>query len=610
MAPGPVPNHTPLWRDVHSFYLLSPLMGFFSRAWSRLRSPGAPEPWLVETITGTSQIEDKTLLTTSLTPQSHHSQGEAEDGGTPEEVGQAAHKSYFDMKVSSSPLETWGPSDDEEYSGEEHVLRECTADLPTPLPSSLQGADKSPREEVAEKEGVTGLAYPSLHWEWCPVTEGERGGETVKREGPGVSPCIAPRSKPNTWVYCPGEAEHQATEKEGPENKVRKPSTSPSSGCHPRAWPCCSGKESKESDADLQPSTQCQPSNNSRDGEAEASSSALVRSAFLKAWVYRPGEDTEEEEEDDSDLASAEEEEEAKTTFCTPPPSDFLKAWVYKPGEDSEEEDDSDWESAKEGELSSCSPPPSAFLKAWVYHPGEDTEEEDDRDSGSAEEKKVQASPATSLPSAFLKSWVCVPGEDTEEEDLSASNSGQSLAVQAQGTPLCCLSCPPQEETQEDRWREAEPSPFQVAFYLPGQKPASPWAAPKLPVRLQKQLRSSDTPAQDQDPETPVKARKVRFSEKVTVHLLAVWAGPAQAARRGPWEQLARDRSRFARRIAQAQELLGPCFTPASRARAWARLGNPLPPLATPLIPVVATPSSPSCETPLVLGLGLSGKRG
>ncbi|EGW03978.1 Protein phosphatase 1 regulatory subunit 15A [Cricetulus griseus] len=432
MAPSPRPQHILLWRDAHSFHLLSPLMGFLSRAWSRLRVPEAPEPWPAETVTGADQIEADAHPAPPLVPENHPPQGEAEESGTPEE----GHKS-------------------------------------------------------------------------------------------------------STSVYCPGEAEHQATEEKQTENKADPPSSP--SGSHSRAWEYCS---KQEGEADPEPH---------------------------RAGKYQLCQN-----------AEAEEEEEAKVSSLSVSSGNaFLKAWVYRPGEDTEDDDDSDWGSAEEEgkALSSPTSPEHDFLKAWVYRPGEDTEDDQDSDWGSAEKDGLAQTFATPHTSAFLKTWVCCPGEDTEDddcevvvpEDSEAADPDKSPSHEAQG-------CLPGEQTEG--LVEAEHSLFQVAFYLPGEKPAPPWTAPKLPLRLQRRLTLLRTPTQDQDPETPLRARKVHFSENVTVHFLAVWAGPAQAARPGPWEQLARDRSRFARRIAQAEEKLGPYLTPAFRARAWARLGNPSLPLA------------------------------
>ncbi|XP_062947399.1 protein phosphatase 1 regulatory subunit 15A [Cynocephalus volans] len=736
MAPGQVPHQAAPWRDVYPFFLLSPLMGFLGRAWSHLRGPGPPEPWLVETVTGEDQVEAvlegeaKPPRATHHAPWGSHPKGKAKDSGAAEEDGGAAWRACLDLKANSSPLEAWGLSDDndEEYCKKEatSVPREQRSEFidshlaslsRSLLIETLQDSDKNPgeveaeEERVAEDKVVAKFSCPSSHWESCPMVEEKEDGEAVKKEAPRTSSSpLSPGSKPSTWVYCLGEGEDRATEEERTENKEAwKISITPSSsGSNPRAWEFCSGEEAKEKDekahkaaekgeADPEPPSSApaqrlllqaweyQPRKNAEkqdeeedddnalgaaekkegalgpssipptsdferawvywpgedteededsdlglaeeEGGAEASSSTPLTSAFLQAWVYQPGEDTEEEEdEEDGDSESAVEEAEASSS--TPLTSAFLQAWVYQPGEDTEEEDeDSDSESAvEEAEASSSTPLTSAFLQAWVYQPGEDTEEEEDEEDGDSESavEEAEASSSTRPRGGFLQAWVYRPGEDTEEEDEYEetedkgddseaaeveADSGPHPSPQGRSALLRSWICPPREETEEEEAAEqrgeAEPCPFRVAIYLPGEKPPPPWAPPKLPLRLQRRLKFSETHTRDSDPETPLKARKVRFSEKVTVHFLAVWAGPAQAARRGPWEQLARDRSRFARRIARAQEELGPCLTPAARARAWARLRNPPPSLApvlaaTETLPCSYSPSTcPAQATPL-----------
>lgn len=53
----------------------------------------------------------------------------------------------------------------------------------------------------------------------------------------------------------------------------------------------------------------------------------------------------------------------------------------------------------------------------------------------------------------------------------------------------------------------------------------------------------------------------VRFSERVVVHHIIAWSFAYRAARRGPWEEYARDRDRFARRIECCASVLEPCLS-------------------------------------------------
>jgi hypothetical protein len=52
--------------------------------------------------------------------------------------------------------------------------------------------------------------------------------------------------------------------------------------------------------------------------------------------------------------------------------------------------------------------------------------------------------------------------------------------------------------------------------------------------------------------------RHIRFNDKIVVHRLIVWDYAARAARRGEWEQHARDRARFKCRIERLERIIAP----------------------------------------------------
>ncbi|XP_028287958.1 protein phosphatase 1 regulatory subunit 15A [Parambassis ranga] len=113
--------------------------------------------------------------------------------------------------------------------------------------------------------------------------------------------------------------------------------------------------------------------------------------------------------------------------------------------------------------------------------------------------------------------------------------------------------------------RDAKPSERQLQHHSHPEKTLVSWKRPGQTPR---------TPQQEKTPGTTQK--KVQFSPLVHVHVMRTWPFARQASRKGQWEEMARDRDRFRRRVRETEQAIGHCFTQSHREKIRAYLDGAL----------------------------------
>ncbi|XP_054476213.1 protein phosphatase 1 regulatory subunit 15B [Anoplopoma fimbria] len=79
--------------------------------------------------------------------------------------------------------------------------------------------------------------------------------------------------------------------------------------------------------------------------------------------------------------------------------------------------------------------------------------------------------------------------------------------------------------------------------------------------------KQQSLPEEERENKTSSTQKKVRFSPLVQVHVMRTWPFARQASRKGHWEEMARDRDRFRRRVQETEPAIGHCFTEPHRER-------------------------------------------
>ncbi|KAF7654880.1 hypothetical protein LDENG_00063610 [Lucifuga dentata] len=134
-----------------------------------------------------------------------------------------------------------------------------------------------------------------------------------------------------------------------------------------------------------------------------------------------------------------------------------------------------------------------------------------------------------------------------------------ALCIQTKQIPPT-LSKKQEKDAAIPRRRSRTPKPTlperQIKHHSHPDQVQVPWKRPgRSSGSLPKEKQASNT------------QKKVRFSPLVQVHVMRTWPFARQASRKGHWEEMARDRDRFRRRLQETEQTVGRCLSRSHRER-------------------------------------------
>ncbi|XP_061447188.1 protein phosphatase 1 regulatory subunit 15A isoform X2 [Rhineura floridana] len=240
----------------------------------------------------------------------------------------------------------------------------------------------------------------------------------------------------------------------------------------------------------------------------------------------------------------------------------------------------------------------SPLVLSLFYSPSEEDEDDDSEDDDSEDWGSEDEMQESSQSSEYLDGQDSGNGDNYLEAKVNSlhqevlENLCGSLFLNNDPFHPLCLSKPIQAHKTTTS-TPYEPKEFTVSFYSTSldSKPEELYNLPKQPLPKRDPRVTPRQPAhkccwpdskKSCDPVTTETSsvsqeanrviKNVRFSPEVTVHPLVVWDYASRAARRGPWEEMARDRCRFRRRVAEVGAILEHCLGTEHRAKVWRKI--------------------------------------